>query len=190
MSNLIQVPTRAQVDAKSQGIFDQLQKQLGTVPNLYATIGYSSDTLGSYLSFSGGAGKGSFNGKEIEAIKLAVSEVNACQYCLAAHTALGKMAGFTEEETLQLRAGTIADERLNTITLLAADIARNRGKASPELLSNFFAQGFEEKALIDLISVVTAITFTNYVHGSTQVPIDFPELKLYRKLLYKYIFSS
>lgn len=174
----IQVPTREQVDAKSQAIFDNLKKQLGTVPNLYATIGYSSDTLDNYLGFSGKAGKTSFSGKEIEAIKLAVSEVNACQYCLAAHTALGKMAGFTEEETLELRAGTIEDVRLRALTQLAANIAENRGKADGSRKAQFFAQGFDEKALIDLIAVVTAITFTNYVHGSTEVPVDFPRAKV------------
>ena len=119
----IQVPTRDQVDAKSQAIFDQLKKQLGVVPNLYATIGYSSEALEAFLGFSGKAGKGTFSAKEIEAIKLAVSEANGCNYCLAAHTALAKMQGFTEEETLELRATTIQDERLNAVTTLARDIA-------------------------------------------------------------------
>lgn len=170
----IQVPSRAQVDTKAQGIFDQLKKQLGTVPNLYATIGYSSDALENFLGFSGKAGKGTFSKKEIEAIKLAVSEVNGCQYCQAAHTALAMMAGFTEEETLELRAATIADARLNAITSLAKEIAEKRGKASEVTIDAFLQQGFDEKGLIDLIAVVTAITFTNYVHGTTRVPIDFP----------------
>jgi len=177
MSNLIQVPTRDQVDAKAQGIFDNLKKQLGTVPNLYATIGYSGDALGNFLAFSGAAGGNSFTKKEKEAIDLAVSEVNACAYCLAAHTTLGKMAGFTEAETIALRAGTIADERLLAITKLAANISQNRGKANRDLIENFFAQGFDEKALIDLLSAITAITFTNYVHGTTKVPVDFPAAK-------------
>lgn len=174
MSNLIQVPTRDQVDATAQGVFDNLQKQLGTVPNLYATIGYSSDALTNFLTFSGQAGSNSFTKKEKEAIDLAVSEVNGCSYCLAAHTALGKMAGFTEEETIQLRAGTIGDARLRSIAQLAANIAQNRGKADDTLIQNFFNQGFDQKALIDLLSAVAAITFTNYVHGTTKVPVDFP----------------
>ncbi len=182
MSNQIQVPTRDQVDAKSQAIFDSLKKQLGTVPNLYAAIGYSSDALENFLGFSGKAGTGSFSKKEIEAIKLAVSEVNGCQYCLAAHTALGKMAGFTENETIGIRSGNVNESRLQAITQLAADISKNRGKANEELKTNFFAQGFNEKALIDLISTVTAITFTNYVHGTTQVPIDFPKAKSLEEL--------
>ena len=138
----IQVPTRDQVDSKAQNIFDGLKKQLGMVPNLYATIGYSSDALESFLGFSGAAGKGTFTNKEIEAIKLAVSEVNACEYCQAAHTAIAKMNGFTEEETIALRTATIADEKLQAITRLAAEIAQNRGKASSESINRFFNQGF------------------------------------------------
>ena len=173
----IQIPTRDQVDTKAQGIFDQLKKQLGKVPNLYAAIGYSSDALENFLNFSGKAGAGTFSKKEIEAIKLAVSEVNGCEYCQAAHTALAKMAGFTEEETFALRTATVEDARLNAVTSLAKEIAENKGKASEATIDKFLAQGFDEKGLIDLIAVVTAITFTNYVHGTTKVAIDFPRAK-------------
>lgn len=174
----IQVPTKDQVDTKAQGIFDGLKKQLGTVPNLYAAIGYSSDALERFLDFSGKAGKDTFTSKEVEAIKLAVSQVNNCQYCLAAHTALAKMNGFTEEETLTLRTATVADARLNAITQLAKEVAENAGKASEATIDNFLAQGFDEKGLIDLVSVVISVTFTNYVHGLTKVPIDFPKAKV------------
>ncbi len=170
----IQVPTNEQVDNKAQGIFAALKKQLGMVPNLYAAIGYSSDTLESFLNFSGPAGKGTFSGKEIEAIKLAVSQVNNCEYCLAAHTALAKMNGFTQEETLELRTATIADERLNAITTLAKEIAEDAGRATQATLDNFFAQGFNEAGLIDIVAVITSVTFTNYVYGATAVPVDFP----------------
>lgn len=172
-----QVPTRAQVDAKSQAIFDNLKSKLGMVPNLYAAIGYSSTALEAFLGFSSKAGKGTFTGKEIEAIKLAVAQVNGCEYCLAAHTAIAKMNGFTEEETLKLRALTIEDERLNTLVTLAKDVAENRARVSQENLDRFYAQGFDEKALIDFIAVVIDITFTNYTHILTDVPVDFPKAK-------------
>jgi len=173
----ITVPTRDQVDAKAQQILDKVKSQLGMVPNLYATIAYSSDTLENYLNYSSKAGKDSFSGKEMEAIKLAVSEVNGCEYCLAAHTAIAKMNGFTEDETIQLRDGSIADAKLNTLSTLAAEVAQNRGKASQNKLDEFFAAGYDEKALIDFLAVVMEISFTNYTHNLTQVPVDFPKAK-------------
>lgn len=173
----ISVPTKEQVDSTSQGIFDVLKSKLGMVPNLYATIGYSSNALGSFLEFSGNAGKGVFNNKEIEAIKLSVSQQNDCTYCKSAHTALAKMAGFSEEQTVELRAATIADEKLNALTTLAQEIAADAGMASEEAKERFFALGYDEKALIELVSVVIAVTYTNYVYGLTNVDIDFPVVK-------------
>jgi len=170
----IAVPTKEQVDATSQGIFDQLQGQLGMVPNLYATIGYSSNALSSFLAFSGEAGKGTFSNKEIEAIKLAVSQANNCVYCKSAHTAIAKMNGFTDEEAAKLRTATIEDEKLNALTTLAQEVAAKAGHVSDEAKERFFAQGYDEKGLINFVSVVIAVTFTNYVHGLTQVAVDFP----------------
>ena len=170
----IAVPTREQVDATSQGIFDQLKRQLGMVPNLYATIGYSSNALSSFLAFSGNAGKGTFSNKEIEAIKLAVSQANNCVYCKSAHTAIAKMNGFTDEEAAQLRTATIADNKLNVLTTLAKEVADNAGHVREEVRERFFEIGYDEKALFDFISVVIAVTFTNYAHALTQVEVDFP----------------
>lgn len=170
----IAVPTKEQVNTESQAIFDQLKGQLGMVPNLYATIGYSSNALSSFLAFSGTAGKGVFSKKEVEAIKLAVSEANNCAYCKSAHTAMAKMNGFTEEETIDLRKATITDEKLNVLTNLAKQVAEKSGHADDEVKERFFEIGYDEKALIEFVSVVIAVTFTNYVHGLTQVEVDFP----------------
>lgn len=175
----IQVPTRDQVDAKSQTIFDQLKSGLGMVPNLYATIGYSSNALGAYLNYSAAIDKGVFSKKEQEAIKLAVSEENNCEYCLAAHTAISKMNGFTEEEILELRTGSYAaDKKLNAIAGLAKEIAQYRGKASDAAKEAFFDAGYDEAGLIDLLAVVHEITFTNYAHRLTNVEIDFPKAEV------------
>ena len=173
-STKISVPSRDQVSEKSQAIFDQLKGQLGMVPNLYATIGYSDNALSSFLAFSGNAGKESFSAKEIEAIKLAVSEVNNCLYCQSAHSAIAKMNGFSQEETLALRAATIEDAKLGALTRLAKAVAQNAGQVSEAVKEDFFAQGYDEKALIEFVSVVIAVTFTNYVHGLTKVEVDFP----------------
>ncbi len=168
-------PTREEVSPASQQIFDNLEKQIGMVPNLFATIGYSSNALSSYLTFQGAQAQGTFNAKEREAVFLAVSEVNGCQYCLAAHTALGKMNGFSEEETIALRAGDIEDKKLNVIVNLAAEITKSHGRPSSERLNEFFDLGYDEAALIDLIALVADKTLANYVHNVTQVDIDFPK---------------
>jgi uncharacterized peroxidase-related enzyme len=170
----IQVPNKEQVNNKAGVIFDKLEKGIGMVPNLYATIGYSSDILEGYLAYADVVGSTSFNKKEGEAIKLAVSEVNNCQYCKAAHTALAKMNGFSEAETIDIRTAQIKDKKLNTIIKTAQELAVKRGKISDETKDRFFALGYENKAFIDLIAIVNVASFTNFVHNATQVPVDFP----------------
>jgi uncharacterized peroxidase-related enzyme len=172
-----EVPTREQVAPATQNIFDNLKKQVGMVPNLYATIGYSENALSSYLTFQGAQAKGAFNAKEREAVFLAVSQVNNCAYCQAAHTALGKMNGFTEEETIDLRQGISSNEKLQAIVALAKDITASHGRPSAANLESFFAQGFDNAALIDLIALVADKTLANYVHNITQIPVDFPAAK-------------
>lgn len=177
----VHVPTRDQEDPKTQTMFDDLKKNLGMVPNLYAVIGHSANALESFLAFSSAQAQGSFHAKEREAVALAVSEVNGCSYCLAAHTALAKMNGFSDEETHHLRAGTIEDPKLGALTRLAISIVENRGKASPQHVEDFFAAGYSTSALIDLIALVAERNFANYVGRLTGVPIDFPKAAPLRK---------
>jgi len=85
------VPTKSEVSNNNQAIFDQLEKAVGFVPNLYATYAHSDTALENFLNFANA--KTSLSNKEKEAVNLAVSQVNNCSYCLAAHTAMGKMNG-------------------------------------------------------------------------------------------------
>jgi len=177
----IHVPTRDRVDPKAQVVFDALKKNLGMVPNLYAVIGYSANALESFLAFSWAQGRGSFDAKEREAVALAVSEFNGCSYCLAAHTALAKMNGFSDEETHDLRAGTIEEPKLGALTRLAISIVETRGKANPKFVEDFFSAGYGKPALIDLIALVAERNFANYVGRLAAVPVDFPKAAPLRK---------
>ena len=97
------VPTREQVSPANQALFDNLKKNIGSVPNLFATYAYSENALGTYLALSGA--KTSLRAKEKEVVNLIVSQVNGCAYCLAAHTAISKLQGFTDEQILEIRRG-------------------------------------------------------------------------------------
>jgi alkylhydroperoxidase AhpD family core domain len=171
----INVPTLTQVDPRSKELLEQVQKKLGKTPNLYAIIGYSSSSLKAMMETENAlAHNSSFTAKEREAINLIVSQVNNCDYCLAAHTTMAKMRGFSEEEAIAIRKAQLADEKLNNVILLAQSITQNHGKADETILETFFENGYDEKALVELISLITLRSFTNYVFSNTQVPIDFP----------------
>lgn len=167
------VPTREDVSSNNQAIFDNLQKALNFVPNIYATLAYSDTALSNYLAFANA--KTSFTNKEKEVINLAVSEVNQCLYCLAAHTAISQMNGFNADQILELRSGNASfDSKYDALAKLARNIAINRGATDADVLENFFNAGYTKGNLIDAIAVVGEITITNYVHRTTEVPVDFP----------------
>lgn len=171
----ITVPTKKQLSAESQTILESVEKKMGKIPNLYATIGYSSSALKAMLETEAALSHdSSFTAKEREAINLVVSQVNECDYCLAAHTTLAKMRGFTEEETIEIRKGNSDDAKLNSVIKLAQSIANHKGNAGNGALENFFNAGYDEKALIELTALIALRSFTNYVFANTQIPIDFP----------------
>ena len=169
----IQVPRYEQVNPANQALFDSLKKGLGMVPNLYATLAHSEHALGNYLVFQ--QGKSSLSAKAREVINLVVSQVNACEYCLAAHTVIGKMNGFSDEQIIEIRRGRASfDPRLETLARLVRSIASERGHADPALVQAFFDAGWTEGNLVDAIVVIGDKTVTNYLHGTTKVRLDFP----------------
>lgn len=166
------VPTRNEVAPINQEIFDSLNKALGFVPNLYATIGYSENGLKRFLDYQNA--KTSLSNKEKEAVNLIVSQVNGCVYCQSAHTVIGKMNGFTDAQLLDIRKAKSENPKLDALVKLAADLTENRGVASDETMEAFFAQGYTNENLVDLILQISDKTAMNYLHNLTKVPVDFP----------------
>lgn len=167
------VPTCNEVSADNQAIFDQLEKALGFVPNLYATYAHSDTALGTYLALQNA--KSSLRAREREVINLAVSQVNACSYCLAAHTALGKMNGFTDEQILELRQGGASwDAKLDALADFARQTTLQRGKPDSGAVEKLLAAGYTRGNLVDAVVVIGDKIISNYLHGITQVAVDFP----------------
>lgn len=143
------------------------------VPNLYATYAHSENALGNYLALS--RAKTSLNAKQKEVVNLAVSQVNDCLYCLAAHTAIGKMNGFSEAQILELRAGKASfDPKLDALAKLARNMTENRGATDANVAEYFLNSGWTKENLIDTIVLIGDKTISNYLHKTTDVPVDFP----------------
>ncbi|MBU0474647.1 MAG: carboxymuconolactone decarboxylase family protein [Bacteroidetes bacterium] len=171
----LSVITKEQASEQSKAIFENIEKSIGMLPNIYAVIGNSANSLGSYLAFSEAQKNGSFNAKEREAVFLIASEENGCSYCVSAHTAIAKMTGFSEEETIELRKGIYNNKKISALTNLTKSIIANRGKADENLVNDFYEVGYNEKAIVDLVALITEITFSNYIGKLASPEIDFPK---------------
>ena len=170
----ITVPTAEQVSPESQVIFKQMQKRMGKVPNLYATIGYSANALKGFMDFDAILARGVFHAKEREAVAVAVSEINHCEYCLAGHSLAAIKNGISEDELINIRKGHATDPKMNAVIQLAQEITKTQGNPAVEYLDNFYAAGYDEGALMELVGLVTVRIFTNYVFALTHIPVDFP----------------
>ena len=167
------VPSREEVSVSNQEIFDQLKGKLGFVPNILAAYAHSETALADFLAFQNR--KSSLNNKEKEVINLIVSEVNTCNYCKAAHTAIGKMNGFTDEQILEIRSGAASfDPKLDALAKFVKDISVNRSKATPEVVDNFLAAGYTNESIVDTVIIIGEKTITNYLFGAVGFEIDFP----------------
>jgi len=171
--NRFNVPTRDQVSPDNQAIFDSLKKMLSFVPNLYATFAHSATALGTYLALQNA--KSSLNAKQREVVNLVVSQVNDCEYCLAAHTAVGKMVGFSDAQILEIREGRAAfDPKLDALARFVREVAEKRGKVAAASTEAFLEAGWTEGNVVDVIIAVGDKIISNYLHGVTKVAVDFP----------------
>lgn len=172
-----QVPSRDQLAPEAQTIFDQFQQTLGRMPNLYATIGYSANALSTYTQYVRGQVKNTFHARDREAVYLIVSQINGCEYCLAAHTRSAIKTGWKEEDTLLLRAGTHPEKKWQVIYGIIRSAIDNKGAVNEDLLRSFAGLGFQDGALMDLFVLINVMSFTNYIYRLTRIPIDFPAAK-------------
>lgn len=167
------VPTRSDVSVNNQAIFDKLQKGLGFVPNLYAYFGKNETALGDYLSLQNR--KSTLTAKEREVINLVTSQINGCRYCQSAHTVLGKMNGFSDEQVLEIRSGKASfDAKLDALARFTSSVVENRGKSTAEAIDAFYLAGYTEANMIDVVMVIGDKIISNYIHNLTHLDIDFP----------------
>ena len=169
------VPTRDEVSEANQAIFDMMQKNFGMVPNLYRMYAHNETALADYLALQNR--KSTLRAKEREIINLVVSQVNECRYCLGAHTAMGKMVGFTDDQILEIRRAQITfDTKYDALARFVKETTINRGKPSANAVEALFAAGYTNANLIDIVIVIGDKTISNYLHGITQIEVDWPAI--------------
>lgn len=175
MSRIPTPTTVADAPEKSQPLLNAVNAQLGVVPNMFRLISTSPQTLEAYLGVSSALGKGALPAATRERIALAVAEVNNCNYCLSAHTYLGKnLAKLDDAEITANRNGTSNDSKADAAVRFAAKIARERGQVSDADLAAVKLAGYSDAQLLEVIMHVAINTFTNYVNEVLGTEIDFP----------------
>lgn len=158
-------------------LFSQIKSKMGKVPNAYLTIGSNSpQLLGLALQHNLALASSSLKAQELEAINLAVSEATGCDYCLAAHTMLGKMAGFSKEQMQKLRKGSYDEsEKLNSLVNFVNQVVKTRGTLPVSAIESLRNAGYNDRQVVEIISAISAIYFTNTINRVNDTVVDFPK---------------
>jgi uncharacterized peroxidase-related enzyme len=175
MSRIPTPATIADAPAKAQPLLEAVNKQLGVVPNMFRLISTSPQALEGYLGLSGALGKGALPAATRERIALAVAEVNGCDYCLSAHTYLGRnLAHLDDAEITANRSGASNDPKADAAVRFAAKVARARGHVAEADLAAVRAAGYTDAQVVEIVQHVALNTWTNYVNEVFKTDIDFP----------------
>lgn len=166
----------AQTTGKARELLDAVQAKLGITPNMTRAMANSPAVLAAYLSFSGALAGGSLSAKLREQIALAVGQANACDYCLSAHSTLGKMAGLSEGDLASSRQAHAADTKADAALQFAQKLVRNRGEVSAAEFGAVRHAGYSDGEIGEIVANVALNLFTNYFNHVAETEIDFPRV--------------
>jgi uncharacterized peroxidase-related enzyme len=167
------VPESATGNAKE--LLDAVRGKLGLVPNMTRAMANAPAVLEGYLSLSGALGKGALSAKDRERIALAVGQANGCEYCLAAHSTIGKMVGLTADQILDSRRGTSVESKSAAIVRFARQVLDKQGRLSDADLADARIAGLDDAAIAEVVGNVALNIFTNYFNHVAATDIDFPK---------------
>ena len=166
----------ASASAETAQLFGAIKAAIGNVPNAYANIGVNSPVaLEAVLKLDAALRNSTLNSKQIETIKLTVSQVAGCDYCLAAHTLVAKAAGISADAARQLRHGqACGDVQLDALSSFVKTLMTSSGTVPAPVVDAIKAAGFSDAQIVDTLLAVTAITFTNLFNRVNDTVLDFP----------------
>ena len=172
----------AQAPGASKALLGQIHGAFGATPNMFRAVAHSPAALQSMWSAFGalGASGARIPARLGEQIAVAVADRNGCEYCLAAHTALGRKAGATADEMRAAQMGESSDPKTAAALRFALQLVGERGHVGDADVQSLRAVGFDDGEIVEILAHVALNLFTNYVNVAFDVPVDFPEVALRR----------
>jgi len=174
----ITVVNHADANAEQKALLDAIQQQLGMVPNFLKVFANSPAALRAFLGLHGIANEGALDGQTRERIALALAQQNSCEYCLSAHSAIGRKAGLEQDEIGENRKGSSLDARAAAAVKFANALNEHKGEITNSEMNEIRAAGYSDAEIVEIITHVGMNLLTNILGKASRVEIDFPEVKL------------
>jgi uncharacterized peroxidase-related enzyme len=163
---------------EQKALLDAIQGQLGMVPNFLKIFANSPVALRAFHGLHGVANAGSLDALTRERIALALAQQNGCEYCVSAHTAIGRKTGLTGDEMAAARAGTSQDAQAAVAVGFARSLMEKKGEITTLELAEMRSAGYSESDIVEIITHVGMNFLTNILGKASRVDIDFPKVAL------------
>lgn len=174
----INVVTHETANAEQKALYDAIQSQLGMVPNFLKVFANSPAALKAFLGLYGVGNGGHLDPQTGERIALALAQQNACEYCLSAHTAIGRKVGLNGAEIDANRAGTSQDARAAAAVRFARALVEHTGDITNAELADVRNAGYSDAEIVEIITHVGMNILTNILGRASRIEIDFPKIDL------------
>ena len=175
----ITVPTVESAMGATAEAYAKVRKGTGTIPNLFAALGaLAPEALNVILTAEGVLAAGTLSKQELETIKLLVSELTGCDYCVAAHTTLGKMTGLSAETLWQIRAAEpTGDARRDALVRFVQELQQTTGTLGAQEFAAIKKAGYTDAQLVEIALAIALTVFTNTFNRINDTDLDFPRVK-------------
>lgn len=176
--NRVAIVEPADAPTASQPLLAEITRAFGTTPAMFRAVANSPAALSMMWSGFGALGNGRIGARLGEQIAVLVADRNACEYCLAAHTALGRKAGSSAAEMAEAQAGRSDDARTAAVLAFVEKLVEDRAQVTDDDVDSLRAAGLDDEEVVEVVAHVALNLFTNYVNVALGVPVDFPAVPL------------
>lgn len=159
----------------SQPLLEKSQKGFGMIPGLHGVLASAPKVFEAYQTLHQLFTETSFNEEELTVVWQTINVEHACHYCVPAHTGIAKMMKVDDAITEALRNETpLEDSKLEALRTMTLTIVRNRGHVTQQDLDAFYAAGYGEAQVLEIILGLSQKTISNYVNHIANTPVDAP----------------
>jgi alkylhydroperoxidase family enzyme len=157
----------------SKELLEGSQKAYGMIPGLHGVLAGSPGILDAYQRLHELFVNSSFNEEELTVVWQSINVEHACHYCVPAHTGIAAMMKVDEAITEALRNETpLVNPKLETLRTMTLSIVRNRGHVAQEELETFYAAGYGEQQVLEIILGLSQKVISNYTNHIANTPVD------------------
>ncbi len=173
--NTFKIHNLETVPAKSKEMLEASTKANGFTPNLHAVLAESPQIFEAYQTLHKLFTQSSFNAEELTVVWQTINVEHECNYCVPAHTGIAHMMKVNPALTEALRnSEAMPTEKLQALHDTTLEIVRERGHLSTEQKEKFFAVGYGNRQLLEIILGLSQKVISNYTNHLAETPVDKP----------------